>query len=165
LSIVETISAAVKPWHDWYSHSKATSSTVTWVHLSALVIGGGLAIASDRVALRLRNAGVDDRRRMLDEFSAVHRPIVIALGVSVLSGLAMLFSDVDTYFVSPVYWTKMGLVILLLANGYGVMRTEQRLHEDPSPGNRLWGRLRLGAVASITLWLGTTLAGVVLTSS
>ncbi len=165
LSIVETISAAVRPWHDWYSHSKATSAAVTWFHLSALVVGGGLAIASDRTVLRVRTADLAERRRMLGEFSTVHRPVLAALGVAVISGLALLLSDVETYLVSAVYWTKMTLVLLLFANGFGIVRTERRLTADPSPGNPLWARLRFGAVASITLWLSTTLAGVILDNS
>jgi hypothetical protein len=164
MSIVETIAGIVQPWADFYSHSKVTSAAVIYVHLGALLTGGGLAIASDRVVLRLRGANVDERTRMLREFATIHRPIVMALGVSVLSGLALLLSDVKTFLPSPLYWTKMGLVLLLLANGYGVMRTEQRLAADPAPGNALWKRLSFGAVASISLWFGTMLAGVMLTN-
>ena len=53
----------------------------------------------------------------------------------------------------------------MLANGYLVKRTEERLNADPSPGNRAWTRFRFGAIASITLWLATTLAGVILLNS
>jgi hypothetical protein len=162
VSIVETIAGVVQPWADFYSHSKVTSAAVIWVHLGALLTGGGLAIASDRVVLRLRGADVAERTRMLRDFATVHRPIVTALAVSVLSGLAMMLSDVKTFLVSPVYWTKMGLILLLLANGYGVMRSEQRLAADPVPANALWKRLSFGAVASITLWFSTMLAGVML---
>jgi hypothetical protein len=45
------------------------------------------------------------------------------------------------------------------------VRTEQRLTADPSPGNPAWQRLKVGAIASITLWLSTTLAGVFLLNS
>jgi hypothetical protein len=162
MSIVETIAGVVQPWSDFYSHSKVTSSAVIGVHVGALLAGGGLAIASDRVVLKLRGADVAERVRALRDISAIHRPIIMALSISVASGLALLFSDVKTFLVSPVYWTKMGLVLLLLANGYGVMRSERRLATDPAPANALWKRLSFGAVASITLWFGTMLAGVVL---
>jgi hypothetical protein len=162
MSIVETIAGIVKPWADFYGHSKVASASVIWVHLGALLTGGGLAIASDRVVLRLRGADVAERARALHDISTVHRPIVIALSVSVISGLALLLSDVKTFLPSPVYWTKMGLVLLLLANGYGVMNTERRLAADPAPTNALWKRLSFGAVASVTLWFSTMLAGVVL---
>lgn len=165
MSIVETIAGVVKPWADFYAHSKVTSAAVIWVHLGALLTGGGLAIAADRIVLRLRGADVAERTRVLHDISTIHRPIVTALAVSVASGLALLLSDVKTFLVSPVYWTKMGLVLFLLANGYGVMRTEQRLAADPAPTNGLWKRLSFGAVASITLWFSTMLAGVLLTNS
>jgi hypothetical protein len=59
----------------------------------------------------------------------------------------------------------MSLIALLLANGYLVKRTDVQLSADPSPGNRAWPRFRFGAIASITLWLATTLAGVILLNS
>ena len=165
MSIIETIAAAVKPWNELYSKSKGISGTITFVHLGSLLIGGGLAIASDRAALRMRRADADERRRALREFSTVHRPVVTALGCMAASGVAMVLADVENFLVSPLYWTKMGLVVVLLTNGYLVMRTEQRLNVDPAPSNPLWRRLTLGAVTSIMLWLTTTLLGVFLMSS
>jgi len=165
MSIVETIAAAVKPWNELYSHSKAVSASVTFVHLGALLLGGGFAVASDRVALRVRNADIDERRRVLRDFSTVHKPVLIALAVMVASGAALMLADVETFLVSPVYYTKMGLFVVLLANGYFVQRTERALAADPSPSNRLWGRFTFGAIASLTLWLSTTLAGVILMSN
>jgi len=77
----------------------------------------------------------------------------------------MLTTDIGTFLTSPVFWTKMTLVVLLLANGYLVKRTEEQLNADPSPSNRAWPRFKFGAIASITLWLSTTLAGVTLLNS
>jgi uncharacterized membrane protein len=165
VTIVETIAAAVKPWNEPYSHSKAVSASVTFVHLGSLLLGGGFAVASDRAALRVRTADVDERRRVLRDFAGIHRPVVTALGVMIVSGLAMMLADVETFLVSPVYWTKMALFVVLLANGYLVMRTEQSLTTNPSPSNPLWGRFTMGAVASLTLWLTTTLIGVILMSA
>ena len=163
--IIDALVAAVSPWHDWYAHSKATSAAVNWVHLSALLVGGGMAIASDRMVLRVGRANADDRRRTLSEFSAIHRPVLLALAVAALSGVAQTLADVQTYFVSPTYWIKMGLIALLLLNAWALARTAKALLLDPSPGNRRWKRLTGGAVASIMLWLGTTLAGVLLTNA
>ena len=163
--IIDALAAAVKPWHDWYAHSKATAAAVNWVHLSALLVGGGMAIASDRMVLRLGQAHADDRRRTLSDFSSIHRPVLLALAVAAVSGVAQTLADVQTYLVSPTYWIKMGLIALLLLNAWALMRTAKALLLDPSPGNRRWKRLTGGAVASITLWLGTTLAGVLLTNA
>jgi hypothetical protein len=165
MSFVHTIAAAAKPWADFYSHSKTTSSIVTWVHLAGVLVGGGFALASDRAAIRAAGADLDERTRVLRDFGTIHRPVLAGLTVVVLSGVMQTLSDAETFLVSKVYWTKMVLIVLLLANGYGVMRTEQRLALDPGPTNKLWGRFRLGALASITLWLATLLAGSFLMSS
>lgn len=165
MSIVESIVAAVKPWNELYSHSKAISASVTYAHVAALLVGGGFAIASDRTALRTRTADIDERRRVLRDFSGIHRPVITALGVMVASGLAMMLADAETFLVSPVYWTKMALFVLLLSNGYVVTRTERALATNPAPSNPLWGRFTAGAIASLTLWLTTTLVGVILLST
>lgn len=162
MSLVDTITTITKPWADFYSHSKPVSAAVTWVHLSGILVGGGTALASDRTAFRLAGMDIDDRRRLLHAFSTVHRTVVTALVVVAISGVAMLLADTGTFLVSPIYWTKMGLVVLLLFNGWNIMRTEQRLTADPAPANPLWRRFTIGAVASITLWLTTLLAGVIL---
>ena len=165
MSIVETIAAAVKPWNELYANSKPISEGVLFVHLGSLLVGGGFAVASDRMALRARSGSVDERRRLLDEFAGIHRPVIIALCFMAASGLAMLLADVETFLPSPVYWTKMTLVALLLANGYLVTRTERALTVNPSDSNPLWGRLTAVSIASLTLWLSTTLMGVILAGS
>ena len=49
--------------------------------------------------------------------------------------------------------------------GQLVKRTDEALNADPSSGNRAWARFKFGAIASIALWLSTTLAGVILLNS
>jgi hypothetical protein len=164
-SIVDSIAGVMQPWADFYGHHKSVSNVVTWLHLSALLVGGGAAVTADRRVLALGNADIDDLRRGLADLARTHTTVIAALTLSVLTGLTMLVSDVKTFLVSPVYWTKMSLVFLLLLNGYILTRTERRLGGDPSPTNRLWQRLSLGALASITLWVSITLAGVVLVNS
>lgn len=165
MSIVSSLASAMEPWNALYSKSKAISGAVTFLHVGSLVVGGGLAIASDRAALRARNASHDDRVRVVREFASVHAPVLVALGVMFVSGLAMALADVDTFFTSALFYTKMGFVVLLLANGYLVKTTDDRLARDPAPGGKLWGRLTAGAYASITLWLTTTLLGVFVVGS
>ncbi|HVT40369.1 MAG TPA: hypothetical protein VHE78_15105 [Gemmatimonadaceae bacterium] len=165
MSVVQTIAGAVQPWADFYAHHKLVSAAVIWAHLSALVLGGGTAIASDRMVLRLDGADTEERKRRLHDFSSTHRVVITALTVSAVTGASLLMSDVKTFLVSPVYWTKMGLILLLLINGYALLHTERGLGADPSPTNPLWKRFAYGAAASIMLWLSTTLAGVVLLNS
>ena len=165
MAIIETLEATLKPWADFYSHTKPVQAGVEFFHVAGLLVGGGFAIASDRLALRAINGDLEHKKYVLREFSSIHTPVVMALSISVLSGLLMLASDVGTFLVSPVFWTKMTLVVLLLANGYLVKRTDEQLNADPSPGNRAWNRFKFGAIASIMLWLSTTLAGVILLNS
>jgi hypothetical protein len=165
MAIVETLEAALKPWADFYGHTKPLQAAVEFLHVGGLLVGGGFAIASDRAALRALKGDLGHKKFVLQEFTTIHTPVLIALTISVLSGLVLLASDIGTFLVSPVFWLKMTLVALLLANGYLVKRSEERLNADPSPENRAWPRFKFGAIASITLWLSTTLAGVILLNS
>ena len=165
MAIVETLEATLKPWADFYGHTKLVQAGVEFLHVAGLLVGGGFALASDRLALRALRADDAQKAFVLREFSTIHTPVVLALAVSVASGLLMLASDVGTFLVSPVFWTKMVLVAALLANGYMVKRTDEALNADPSSGNRAWARFKFGAIASIALWLSTTLAGVILLNS
>jgi hypothetical protein len=91
-------------------------------------------------------------------------------GLSVIfaSGLLLALADVKTFGPSPVYWTKMSLVALLLVNGTLLQRTEQKLRagslltQSSAPRQRLWSRLRFAAAASMALWTAIVLAGVIL---
>jgi thiosulfate reductase cytochrome b subunit len=165
MAIIETLEATLKPWSDYYGNHKMLQAGVEYLHIGALLVGGGFALSSDRAALRALRAGQEEKEIVLREFSTIHKPVIVALVVIILSGLTMLSTDIGTFLTSPVFWTKMTLVALLLANGYLVMRTEQQLNADPAPGNRAWARFKFCAVASIVLWLSTPLAGVILLNS
>lgn len=150
------------PWNKFYSHSKLTETLVMFAHTGGLVIAGGIAIATDRLTLRAASWTDADRKHHLDELAVLHRTVVIALTIIVLSGLAMLTSDLETFWGSWIYWVKMLLVVLLLANGAQMQSVEKRLAVDASAGSPHWRRLRTSAIASITLWLSVTLAGFAL---
>ena len=162
MSIVTTISELAQPWADWYNHHKVAQGGVIWLHVSGIMVGGGLAIASDRAALRAVKGTVEERTRVLHDFSQVHRTVITALAVIVVSGLLMLLADVENLLPSPVYLVKMGAFVTLLANGWLIQQNERKLALDPSPGNARWQRFRIGAIASITLWLLVALGGVTL---
>lgn len=165
---LQTVANAAKPWATLYGDSVAISSTVTFAHIAGLLFGGGLAIASDRATLRAFKGSVDDRSRLLMDLASSHRWVLTALAVIFVSGLLLALSDVKTFGTSGVYWTKMGLVVLLLANGSLLQRTERHLRaaelrEPFAPDvRRHWSRLRLTAIASMTLWTLIALAGVIL---
>jgi hypothetical protein len=160
------------PWQAMYSDSTAISTTVTTIHIVALVFGAGLAIAADRATLRYTRSGDDDKRHLLREISSTHRPVLIALALMFASGAALAAADIKTFAGSPVFWVKLGLVTLLLANGAVLERTEAALKKDnavevlsPNRSNRMWKRLRRSAVFSIALWTATIVAGTVLVNA
>lgn len=162
-----TLAHLLAPWQSMYSNSKVVSGAVTFVHLSGVLFGGGFAIAADRAALRASYAEPESRQHVLIELAGVHRPVLLGLGALFISGLLQLTADIETFAVSPIFWTKMGLVVLLMGNGYRLMRTERALRARDAIDNRdpLWRQLRGTAVSSLALWAAIVLAGTILTNS
>ena len=103
--------------------------------------------------------------RHLAHLHTIHRPVFVGLVMALSSGVLLLAADVETFARSPVFWVKMVLLGLLLANGYLLAQTETTLREGEPDSPVLWARLRYISVASIVLWLGLILAGTVLMSS
>jgi uncharacterized membrane protein len=85
-----------------------------------------------------------------------------ALVLSFVSGIALLAADLETYFDSPIFWIKMGLIVVLLANGAIMTRTERTLRVAGTNADAQWRRLRTIAITSLALWLSITLAGMAL---
>ena len=167
MSALQTLADLLAPWQSAYSKSKTLSAGVTFVHLASLLFGGGLAVAADRATLRASKLAADARRRLLDELDQVHRPVMIALAGSFVSGALLATADIQTFWTSPIYWTKMGLVLALIVNG-AVLRSAERgaraamdVNDDATQG-KLWTRLRVMAWVSIVLWTSVVLAGTVL---
>ena len=152
------------PWAKFYSHSKVAATIVVFLHIAPLVVGGGVAIALDRASLRLRHDEPGARARHLAELGSVHPLVLSALTLSLLSGLALLAADLDTFLGSWVFWLKMALVAALLANGAVMTRLERTLGGPGAENSDQWSRLRGIAITSLTLWLAITLAGVTLTN-
>jgi hypothetical protein len=86
--------------------------------------------------------------------------VITGLVVVVISGLAMLTADIETFFGSWIFWTKMGLVAVLLLNGLMMMRAETALAKDAAPASPAWVSLRRGAIVSLALWFIITALGV-----
>ena len=152
-----------EPWNTLYSDSKVVSATVVFLHLVPLLIAGGAAIAADRATLRAGRGTAEDRARQLAEIGRTHAVVLGGLALSFASGVLLFLSDVDTFLESPFFWIKLGLVGLLLVNGFVMTRTEQTLKGRGDDG-ALWGRMRTISILSLMLWIATTLAGVVLMS-
>jgi len=170
--LVRELARAFAPWKSMYSNSTALSTTVTAAHLLALMFGGGLAVAADRATLRVGRTAYDQQAHQLGELKAVHPPVLAALTVLFVSGVLLAAADFETFVTSPLFWVKLGLVALLVANGVVLTRTESALRREYASGTRalartprLWRRLRVNARLSLALWTATLVAGAVLTSA
>jgi uncharacterized membrane protein len=108
----------------------------------------------------------DERLQALQNIRTTHRPVLIALVVLFISGFALAAADLKTFLPSWIFWVKLGLVALLLLNGFFLERTETRLRLSPVTGDaRLWRRLKTTAAMSIALWSATLVAGTLLVNA
>lgn len=161
---------AFAPWQTLYANSKTLETSVTFVHLAALLFGGGFAVAADRRTLRTR-VGEGEREAVLAELRATHGPVLVALGLLFVSGLALAAADVETFLASPIFVVKLAIVALLLANGGLLVGTERRLRRPAADGgprprsDRLWRRLRATSWASLALWTAVVLVGTMLVNA
>jgi len=154
------VSQLLARWAHLYGHAPV-SATLTYVHLVGILVGGGVAVAADRASLRLSSA-TPDWPQELARLASVHRWVVSGLALIFASGLLMMFARLDGVATSVVFWTKMGLIALLLGNGYLRMRAENALRAGIAAG---WGRFRRTSVASLVLWFVILLAGTLLHST
>ena len=140
-----------QPWATLYGDSQPVSVAVMFVHFSGLLIAGGAAVAVDRETLAAPVDDADARAHGIATIRAVHRWVLIGLGLTVISGVGLVASDLKTYWSAPAYWTKMGLFVLLLINGLWLRRTERR---PDSTERGPWTKLRWAARISLALWFG-----------
>ena len=149
----------LQTWGSFYANHAAIRTLVAFLHVGALIAGGGLAVATDRIML---TGVVDDgssRRPLLDRLQSTHGPVIASLVLLAISGVLLFASDFETFLHSKFFWAKMGLVALLVINGRVLWGAERRaLSGDHSA----WRTLRLSAIASLALWFLTTLGGVAL---
>src|SRR5437016_5397682 len=138
-----TVSQLLAGWARLYGHTPV-SATVTYLHLVGILVGGGVAVAADRASLRL---------------SPVRRWVVGGLALIFASGLLMALAQVANFGTSVVFWSKMGLVALLIGNGYARLRTEIALRQGSLAA---WSWFRRTSTASLVLWFLVLLAGTLL---
>ena len=156
-----TVSQLLTRWAHVYGHTPV-STTITYFHLVGILVGGGVAVVADRASLRLSPTTRPDWRTELDRLAAVHRWVVGGLGLIFASGLLMALAEVDTFRTSIVFWAKMGLVALLIGNGYARLRTEIALRQGSAAA---WGWFRRTSTASLVLWFLILFAGTLLHST
>ena len=169
---VGQIDAFAEPWRRLYAHSPLLSTLILFGHLGGLFAAGGLTVAADRATLRLDPTDDHDRRRHLADLARLQRPVWLAFVVALLSGALLFLADVEAFAMSPIFWTKMALVSVLVANTVYTARLDRALLRDEAAsaaprGSRAgerWGRRRAGAAASALLWFGLVLVGTALAS-
>jgi len=151
------VSQILARWAHLYGHTPVRA-TVTYLHLVGILVGGGVAVAADRASLRLSPA-TPHWSEELARLASVHRWVVGGLALIFASGLLMMFAELGSLATSGVFWTKMGLIALLLGNGYLRMRAETALRQGLGSG---WSRFRRASVASLVLWFVILLSGTLL---
>jgi hypothetical protein len=156
------VSHLLARWAHFYGQTRAVSATVTYLHLGGILLGGGLAIAADVAALRLSPKTVPDWPGELDRLAAVHRWVVGGLALIFGSGVVMILAQVGSFATSGVFWVKMGLVALLIGNGYARLRCEIALRRGTVAR---WGWFRRTSIASLLLWFLILLVGTLLHST
>lgn len=162
--MLDTLTTLVQPWADLYAENTVLSTSVITLHVVAMFVGGGLAIAADRQVLRLARHDPAGQRVVLGELAALHGLVIGALALTVLSGMGLFASDVETFVASPVYWTKMAAFVILLANGVRLRGAESRLLSagDRGADAAALATLNFSAGVSLAAWILIVLLGVVL---
>jgi hypothetical protein len=156
------LTGPVSSWAAYYEGHRMVSVAVRWLHLGGLILGGGTALLVDRRVLAAVRSRGPEREASLAELDGSHRVVVPALAVVVLTGLLMTASDTATFLSSRLYWTKMGLVALLLLNGTGLLAAERAAKSGRASG---WSWLAIVSGVSFVLWLVILFFGVWLTAA
>jgi hypothetical protein len=164
--LIRDLSAFTAPWRSLFNHSAPVEMSVVGLHVLAMLVAGGLAIAHDRGTLRAGGWTPAIREHHFAELHAVHRTVVVALAICMLSGFALFAADVTTYVVSVPFWIKMALIATLLGNALVMTAAEGTLRVDSGGGAALaWTRIRASSIVSVALWGAIVLVSIVLSLS
>lgn len=166
LGPVDGLAGLMEPWATYYADHRWLQTTLLFVHLAGIFLGGGFAIATDRdTFIALRAARLSGQIRHLGRIRSIHKPVMLGLVLALGSGVFLSAADIRHFSGSAVFWLKMVLLAGLLTNGFLLKRTEQALNSGQPDAPELWNRLWLISVASMVLWLAVILAGAVLSAS
>jgi uncharacterized membrane protein len=144
--------ALTDSWAAYYSDHQMVSLAIRYLHIAALMVGGGTALAIDRVVLGTARRDTDDRRHAaMQALAGSHSVVVPSLVIVTLSGVLMTAADWDTFVASRLFWIKMGLFALLLVNGGLLVAAERRYASGADVAK--WRRVLAASGASVVLWL------------
>ena len=162
MTVLSELLRLAEPWTRLYGNTPALQAGTIFAHFGGLLLGGGFAIAADSATLRAARRHEPKRRRQLAYLRGVHRVVLAGLALTLASGLLMFAADAETLAVSPIFWTKMSVVALLLGNGGVIAVTESALRSGTGDAERGWRRMRNAAISSLALWFAAVLAGTLL---
>jgi hypothetical protein len=146
-------------WTSFYSNHALLRTTVNFIHVGGLMLGGGCAVAADLATIEAVREGPIGRSSQLHVLKRTHTIVLTGIMGLVVSGLLLFAADADAFLHSRIFWLKMALMAMLLLNGVVMLRGERKVLRGDT---RAWGRLHTVAVSSLLLWFLTTLAGAAL---
>jgi uncharacterized membrane protein len=149
----------IESWSSLYANHAALRTAIEFMHIGGLVVGGGCAITADIATIIAVREGPAARTTQLHLLKRTHGLVVLGLVALSISGVLLFAADVETYLYSRIFWIKIGLMVLLLANGALLLVGERQANRGEP---RAWARLHYTATVSLVLWFLTTLAGAAL---
>jgi hypothetical protein len=156
IKVRDVIAGAIETWASFYANHAVLRTLIGFMHVGGLLAAGGCAVSADRATLKSVRLDTGARMTQLRALKDTHRIVVLGLAAIVISGLLLFASDFGTFLYSKLFWTKMGLVVLLLANGSLLIRAERQAESGNARG---WSLLTITSTLSVALWFLTTLAG------
>jgi uncharacterized membrane-anchored protein len=146
----------VATWASWFANSAALRTGIAFAHVGGLVASAGPALVTDYAVLRASRRDAQARTSALRDLVARHRWVIAGLTVS---GVMLLFADLESYLPSTAFWIKMAGVVLLAVNGSMMWHAMRAASAGRAAA---WRTLRVAAVISIVLWMAITLLGTAL---
>lgn len=156
-------SGVVAWWTEVYRGNDVVQLLAGLGHILSIIFAARHALAGDRAALRAERRPPAQRAALLTQIGDAHRPVLIGLGLALLTGLAQLLAQLSYLPASPWAWLKLLGLIALLANGRVIQLTGERLRDDVEQP-RAWRTLRAAARRSLGLWAVLVVLGLLLTT-
>ena len=124
---------------------------VIFLHAAGLSIVVGLSAVIDLAVLGFAPG------LQLAPMEKLYRIMGAGFWINVASGVVLTIIDAATMLVNPLFWIKMILIGLAVAN---VLAIKKLIFRDPFSDKRpLPAQVRVLAVASLVLWMGAITAG------
>jgi hypothetical protein len=143
------------PFALWLQSHFYAIPTFQTIHILAIAI-----LFGSTLMLSLRVLGLNGHDQSLQETMLRYRPwIWFALLALVASGIVLLISEPVRNMINPIFWIKMGLLLVAVAFSLWFQRAIRlRMDQwDTSPSGH--ASLRVGAIAILILWCAVMAGG------